>query len=134
MMNVQCTGSEENLDLCSFDWVTDGVCNHTMDVMVEYYGGKPTGNVSTPEQCMIDTLQEQLALSKSNLNLAQEELNSERNARIQDMESLMNVVNSVDETMSSKLSMLSVFVSHIRYYNKYTSGNKALDLLCKVHR
>ena len=82
--NVQCTGSEENLDLCSFDWATDEACNHTMDAVVECYGGESTGKLSTPEQCMIDTLQEQFALSQSNLELARDELNSERDARVYD--------------------------------------------------
>ena len=86
MMNVVCDGSEENLDLCSFDWAPEGACNHSMDAVVECYGGAPTSNVSTTEQCTINTLQELLTLARSNLNLAreelddvQEEVNNERN-------------------------------------------------------
>ena len=78
MMNVVCDGSEENLDLCSFDWAPEGACNHSMDAVVECYGGAPTGDTSTPEQCTINTLQELLALARSNLNLAREELNDVR--------------------------------------------------------
>ena len=78
MMNVVCDGSEENLDLCSFDWAPEGACNHSMDVVVECYGGSPTVDASTAEQCTIDTLQELLTLAKSNLNLAREELNDVR--------------------------------------------------------
>ena len=117
-----------------------------MDAVVECYGGEPTGNASTPEQCTIDTLQEQLALSRSNLNLAREELDNERDSRIQAQEELNNerhnrtqaqeelnnerdarvlsltkVVNSVNETMSSKLSMLFLLMSrtinHIKSIN-----------------
>ena len=101
MMNVLCTGSEENLDLCSFDWTTDGECNHTMDVVVECYGGEPTGNASTPEQCMIDTLQELLTLAREELNnerdarvRAQVALNNERDARIREMITLNERVSS----------------------------------------
>ena len=101
MMNVQCNGTEENLDLCLFDWATDGACNHTMDAMVECYGGEPTGNASTPEQCTIDTLQEQLALSRSNLNLAREELSNERYARVRDMNSLSRTVGRHTSDISS---------------------------------
>ena len=46
-----------------------------MDVVEECYRGEATGNTTTPEQCNIDELQEQLALSKSNLNLARPNLN-----------------------------------------------------------
>ena len=77
-MNVDCDGSEENLDLCSFDWAPEGACNHSMDTVVECYGGTSIGDDSTPEQCTINTLQELLALARSNLNLAREELNDVR--------------------------------------------------------
>ena len=45
-----------------------------MDVVEERYQGEAAGNTTTPEQCNIDELQEQLALSKSNLNLARPNL------------------------------------------------------------
>ena len=68
MMNVVCDGSEENLDLCSFDWTPEGACNHSMDAVVECYGGTPTGDASTPEQCTVNTLQELLTLARQELN------------------------------------------------------------------
>ena len=85
MMNVVCDGSEENLDRCSFDWAPEGACNHSMDAVVEFYGGTPTGDASTPEQCSIDTLQELLTLARSNLDLARQELNNERDTRVRHM-------------------------------------------------
>ena len=60
MMNVVCDGSERNLDLCSFDWAPEEACNHSMDAVVECYGGAPTGYASTPEQCTVSELQELL--------------------------------------------------------------------------
>ena len=90
MMNVECDGSEENLDLCSFDWAPEGACNHSMDAVVECYGGAPTGNATTPEQCSIDTLTELLTL-------ARQELNSERELRLRDMTELnLNVTMEID--------------------------------------
>ena len=90
MMNVVCDGSEENLDLCSFDWAPEGACNHSMDAAVECFGGTPTGDASTPEQCTVNTLQELLTLARSNLDMARQELVNERAARVRQLTELNN--------------------------------------------
>ena len=92
MMNVVCDGSEENLDLCSFDWAPEAACNHSMDALVECYGGSLTGDASTPEQCTVNTLQEILTL-------ARQELNNERDARVR-------VMTDLDNKLSSKYRMI----------------------------
>ena len=113
MMNVVCDGSETNLDLCSFEWAPEGVCNHSMDAVVECYGGALTGDASTPEQCTVNTLQELLALARSNLDLAREELNNERGARVhvmaglqRDVSLLQNETDALDNKLSSKYKMI----------------------------
>ena len=83
----------ENLDPCSFDWAPEGSCNHSMDAVVECYGGVPTGDASTPEQCSIYTLQELLTL-------ARQELNNERDARVHQMTEL----NKEHKTMKGLLT------------------------------
>ena len=67
MMNVECEGSEENLDVCSFEWTPEGATNHSMDAVVECYGGSPTGNAATPEECNVNELQELLTLAREEL-------------------------------------------------------------------
>ena len=112
-MNIVCDGSETNMDLCSFDWAPEGACNHSMDAAVECYGGTPTGDASTPEQCTVNTLQELLTLARSNLDLAREELNNERGARVRVMTGLQRNVTSLqhetdalDDKLSSKYIMI----------------------------
>ena len=61
-----------------------------MDAVVECYGGAPTGDASTPEQCTVNTLQELLTLARSNLDMAREELNNERDARVRQLIELNN--------------------------------------------
>ena len=107
MMNVVCDGSEENLDLCSFDWAPEGACNHSMDALVECYGGSLTGDASTPEQCTINTLQELLTL-------ARQELINERGARVRQLTELNNerdarvrVMTDLDNKLSSKYKMIN---------------------------
>ena len=119
-MDIVCDGSEDNLDRCLFHWA-EGACNHSMDAVVECYGGTPTGDASTPEQCSIDTLQELLALARQELNNERDarvrergarvrqmiELKSERDARLRDMTELQRNVTSlqsVTNTMERKLS------------------------------
>ena len=106
MMNVACDGFEENLDLCSFDWAPEGACNHSMDAVVECYGGAPSGDVSTPEQCSINALQELLTL-------ARRELNNERDARLREMAAL-------DNKISGELWY------NLKYNSKYSSINHTL--------
>ena len=91
------------MDLCKFDWAIEDECNHTMDAVVECYGGEPTGKCSSPEQCTIDELQEQLALSKPSLYLTREELKDESISRIHDMKFL-------NETMSSRYFSTDIFL------------------------
>ena len=106
MMNVVCDGSETNLDLCSFDWAPEGACNHSMDAVVECYGGTtPTGDASTPEQCTVNTLQELLTM-------ARQELNNERDARLRvitgmqrSLSSLQHETDVLDNKLSSKYKM-----------------------------
>ena len=100
MMNVVCNGSEENLDLCSFDWAAEGACNHSMDAVVECYGGTPTADASTPEQCTVNTLRELLTLARSNLDMARQELVNERDARVR-------VMTDLDNKLSSRYKMIA---------------------------
>ena len=97
MMNVECEGSEENLDLCSFEWTPEGATNHSMDAVVECYGGSPTGSASTPEECNVNELQELLTQARSNLDMAREELNTERNLRISTMARLQSDIRALKD-------------------------------------
>ena len=106
MMNVECEGSEENLDLCSFEWTPEGVTNHSMDAVVECYGGSPTGSASTPEECNVNTLQELLTLARSNLDMAREDLSAERNIRISTMHQLQNNISALRLSTMQSISDL----------------------------
>ena len=120
MINVDCDGSEENLDLCSFDWAPEGACNHSMDASVECYGGAPTGDATTPEQCYIDTLQELLALARSNLDIARQELDIERDARRRQMTNLQRNITSLEtstNTMARKLSSKYKSICELRMHS-----------------
>ena len=118
MKNVQCAGSEENLDRCSFDWVMDGACSHTMDAVVECYGDELTGNASTPEQCTIDMLQELLALAREELKnerdvrvRAQVELNDERDAIFHDINELNTTLSNERDARVHDMNLLNMAIS-----------------------
>ncbi len=60
-MNVECHGNETNIDQCEFEYkMPSSPCTHANDVVVECYGGAPTGNATTPEACLVKQLQETL--------------------------------------------------------------------------
>ena len=119
MMNVDCDGSEENLDLCSFDWAPEGACNHSMDAVVECYGGAPTaGNASTTEQCTISTLQELLTLARSNLNLARGELNAVREEINNERNTMRGLITQARSTLDmSKQELISERQTRILEHN-----------------
>lgn len=105
MANVTCEGTEESLDLCSFKWADTAECDHSMDAVADCYGGEPTGNATTPEQCTINDLGDQLELSRRNLRLAQEELINERNMRSDSLAAERRARNADITALESSLDM-----------------------------
>ena len=110
MSNVKCLGSESGLDQCSFTWATEGECNHTTDVVVDCFGGSPTGQPTTPAECEISQLQELLTL-------ARDELARERDARQTQLRSLSTKLSSryftllvlrITETKMNRLNICHV--------------------------
>ena len=69
------------------------------------------GNTSTFEQCMIETLQEQLNLSQSNVDLVREEFKKERNARIHDMNEMNTALSNECDAMAHEINFLNIRVS-----------------------
>ncbi len=65
MNNVKCSGSEENLDECEFQWSTD--CSQSHDALVECYNISTPTQTPKPDVTQISQLRDELHVKMQNL-------------------------------------------------------------------